>query len=116
MSYDLAGIAEQVRQILAANPRLPLSSISERLHVERHTVEKAVRSACGCSFQDLRGSVLLQESQHLLVTRPNLSVKEIALALGYESGRAFARCFKNVSGASPSEFRKRRRVSAPPGE
>ena len=45
-----------------------------------------------------------------LVTQPGSSVLEIALAVGFGSGEAFARAFKARFGASPSGWREARRA------
>ena len=39
------------------------------------------------------------------------TVASVGLDVGYESEAAFSRAFKNVVGASPAEWRRRRKAS-----
>ena len=43
-----------------------------------------------------------------LLTQPGSSVLEVALAVGFGSGEAFARAFKSRFGATPSAWREER--------
>lgn len=49
---------------------------------------------------------LLHERARRLLTNTNLSIKEIAFQLGYDSQNYFSRAFKNKDGVSPARFRE----------
>lgn len=56
------------------------------------------------------GLYMIQQRIHMaqkMLADNNLSIKEIALELGYSDAYAFSKQFKNLMGISPSEFKKR---------
>lgn len=50
---------------------------------------------------------LLHERACRLLLNTNLSIKEIAFQLGYESQNYFSRCFKKKEGLSPAHYREK---------
>jgi transcriptional regulator GlxA family with amidase domain len=42
----------------------------------------------------------------MIVNRPDLSVDEISLAVGFESSTYFRRVFKLITGKNPRDYRK----------
>lgn len=105
MAYATLGVFDQVQSLLSSKPELSLSYISKELRIERHTVEKAVRTTRGVSFRQYRQGLLLTAALRFLEI-PNLSVKEIAVALGYNHSRDFSRFVRRVTGRSPMEHRR----------
>jgi AraC-like DNA-binding protein len=105
MSYALHALAAQLTAELRKDPSLTLEVFCQRINVERHSIERALRQTTGYSFREIRRGVLLDLARELLAHHPNLSVKEIALRLGYQSAQAFARAFKKSTGHPPHDFR-----------
>jgi AraC-like DNA-binding protein len=106
MAYDLGALFTRINHQLHSVPCPSLEELSDRLQVERHTIEKAVREATGRTFRDVRSRILLEHAKTLLGGRPNQTIKEVAFQLGYQSPRSFCRFVKATSGCSPKEFRK----------
>lgn len=106
MAYVYLFLYERVMDILASDPRVPLSAISEKLSVERHTLEKAIRATTGRSFRELRRELTLSRTRDLLALEAAKSIKEISFLLGYRSPQAFARFVKKACGCSPAELRR----------
>ncbi len=63
------------------------------------------KDAFGASPVQLLGQLRVQRAQHLLL-ETSLSVKEIALSLGYERQHEFARAFRKRVGRSPTDWRR----------
>ena len=61
---------------------------------------------CGSSFQRLLDEVRHRDAQRLL-GNADLSIQEIATALGYQDPPSFTRAFRRWSGVTPSEGRSR---------
>lgn len=63
-------------------------------------------SESGEGFQQIKENIQMDIAADLL-GKPDLSVTEIALRLGYSDSTAFSRAFRRHSGASPRDFRRR---------
>ncbi len=63
------------------------------------------KEVVGCSFTDYATSIRLQHAQ-ILLSKPELSIGEIAAKVGFSNGNYLCNVFKRSFGCSPSEFRK----------
>jgi AraC family transcriptional activator of pobA len=98
-------LLKEVDDLIATTPRIRLSEIARSLGVDRHTIENAMRSSRRTSFRDYRRKELLQMAQ-VMLNRPDVSVKEIGIKLGYASAASFSRFVQQSTGKSPSQLRK----------
>lgn len=48
----------------------------------------------------------IEKAKKLMETQPELSIKDICSIVGYYDQHYFSRIFKNITGYSPSEYRK----------
>jgi two-component system, response regulator YesN len=107
MAYNLPGLFSQILPYLRSRPYGTLDEIAAHIHVERHTIEKAVKQATGKTFRELRTELLLLHATGMLNAESNQSIKEIAFKLGYQSQRSFSRFIRTAAGCSPKEIRNR---------
>ena len=105
--YSYAALESAVAGRLFSRPRLCLLAISKEMHIERHTIEAALRSTRGLTFRRFQQVVTLEKTRELLRVDPTVSIKEVAYALGYGSPRAFARFVRAATALSPRELRDR---------
>ncbi len=105
MAYDHVHLFDQVRSDLVQNPRLSLRSLSVKMKVDRHTIEKAIRAVDGRRFRDFRNQLMLDRARVLLSANGASSIKEVAYLLGYSSPQAFARFVRGMCGRSPGGLR-----------
>ncbi|MBI4454864.1 MAG: AraC family transcriptional regulator [Acidobacteria bacterium] len=105
MTYDLQGIFGRIERALAENPRTTLKEISQELQVDRHTLERSVYAAHRKSFREYQQEITLTAALRTLKSEPNLSIKQIAAILGYNSPRAFSRFIKCRTGRNPRDYR-----------
>ena len=75
------------------------------LNVERHSLERAFRLTIGMSWREARRNIMGEQAIKLLKTAGNLSVKEVAFAMGFGSQRSFGRFIKSRTGLSPTMLR-----------
>ncbi|WP_126173805.1 AraC-like transcriptional regulator QhpR [Altericroceibacterium xinjiangense] len=61
----------------------------------------------GSSFQQVLDECRMRQAVFEFQTKPDLSISQIALRLGYSEHSTFTRAFHRWSGISPQEFRKR---------
>jgi AraC-like DNA-binding protein len=105
MAYNVRLLLQRIEENLATRPRTSLSEIARQLNVERHTIERSVRSGTGRTFRELQDENLLVQALRLLTEEPGRSLKEVSFELGYSSPRAFRRFIKQAWGTSPKEAR-----------
>jgi AraC-like DNA-binding protein len=72
---------------------------------------RVFRKIMGCSAQDFIIRARIAKARQLLL-ESGLSVKEIAVKIGYTSQFFFSRQFKSLTGESPSDFRNRHEKQA----
>ena len=89
---------------------LSFEDVSERLHTTTHTLRRRLKEE-GNSFQEIKDSLRRDKAIRLL-ERPDLSVHEIAEALGFSEPAAFNRAFKKWTGATPGAYRDKNLSSA----
>ena len=104
MTYDQRGLAIQIEEILTKHPQTTLKALSDRLGVERHTLEKSLIKCKGVSFRDFKRKMMVQLSLRLLGD-PTKSIKEIGFEVGYATSQGFSRFFKRATGHTPSQIR-----------
>jgi two-component system response regulator YesN len=58
----------------------------------------------GCNFQEYQTKLKMEAAKKLLTEKQ--PIKRIAREVGYNSGEAFSRAFKRITGKAPSAYRK----------
>ncbi len=104
MTYSRNLLFTGVVSILAKRPQSRLSEVSEQLSVGRHTLERVVREASGFSFREYRRRLLISRSVELL-SKSQLSIKEIACSLNYQDAGSLSRFVRKTTGYRPTELR-----------
>jgi AraC-like DNA-binding protein len=96
-----------INSTLAREPRdLSINDAARTLGVSVRTLIRRLRKS-GSSFQTLRDSARQDLAVHLL-GKPNLTVEDVAVALGFSDAANFSRAFKRWFGASPRRYRRQR--------
>ena len=115
MSFEIApkydsNILKQVIKYCSENytQDITLSSIADDLHVSKYYVSHLFGKRLKVSFNDYINTMRIKRACELLNKKEG-SVIDIGFAVGYNSTRSFNRCFKNVCGVSPKDYRSGRR-------
>lgn len=106
MAYDRQSLFRKISIHLFFSPDLSLADVSQGEGVGRHTIERAVKTAVGMTFRDLRNRIKLEQAVKFLESHPRRSIKEVAFKLHYGSPRAFSRFVRTMAGHSPRELRQ----------
>lgn len=104
-----AAFTAKVKQVMLGNMQVtfpPLEVIAEVLHITPRTLQRKLQQE-GTTFRGLTDAVK-QELAEALLGNPDLSVADIAYRLGYFEPTSFQRAFRQWTGTTPMEFRKRR--------
>lgn len=81
-----------------------VAELASKLQVTPHHLERVFKQAMGVKLSSYICSEKIKEAQDLL-RHTTESVGDIAKILGFKSQSHFARCFKEVTGLTPREFR-----------
>ena len=104
MTYNRHKLLIEVDALISQTPRIRLAEVARTLGVDRHTIENAMRSRRQITFREYRREILLQAAQNMM-DRPDCSIKEIGIKLGYSSPASFSRFVRQATGKSPSQLR-----------
>lgn len=100
-------LGEQVRFYITqgfANDEYQLSSIAEKLGMTSRTLQRKLEDE-GQKFQALLTDARLQLSRYYL-QHTDLSLREIALRVGFQNPGTFSSFFKRHEGVTPNSWRK----------
>jgi AraC-like DNA-binding protein len=106
MGYHLDKLAELAVELLRLQPQLTAAGASDRLHVHRHTLQRALKGK-GQSFALIKQALVLERLDGHFAARAT-SLKEVWTELGFASASAFARYIRCATGKPPSELRRTR--------
>jgi AraC-like DNA-binding protein len=104
--YDHTRLFDRLLQACTSDPAASLRSLSRRLGVHPQTLTQVVRARTGTPFSIWRTYRRTASACHLLRTRPELSVKQIAAEAGFNTTSVFDRFLRRTCGRSPSECRR----------
>ncbi len=99
---------DRIHSELAARPSL--TGLAESVGVHPVTLARAFRRSLGCTVGEYVRGLRIERAAHQL-TSTDLSLAEIALAVGFADQSHFSNLFRRHTGLSPFQFR---RASAPP--
>ena len=90
------------------NREITLAEISERFFISPCYFSRIFKSITGISFSEYLSGVRIKEAERLLA-KTEMSVSEIAEAVGFNNITHFGRCFKSSTGMSPLAYRRTRK-------
>ncbi len=87
------------------NPDINIESTAASLATTRTQINKILKSELGLTYTAYINKLRLTEAARLLTEEPNLSVKQIALGVGFSNVTYFNMLFKKEYGCTPKSFR-----------
>lgn len=99
-------LVRDVTRILADNfsdSELDLDQVAEELSVSPTKLSRVLNRDVHISFRQMLRQIRIEEAKRLLTTG-KLSIKEVAVRVGFSDSHYFSRIFKQMTGSSPSEF------------
>ena len=86
---------------------LSVGKTAEALGVTAHLLSRIINEKTGNNFRAYLNSFRVKEASALLLGNPDMSVIEIAYAVGFSSKSSFNEVFHRITGVSPREYRIR---------
>ncbi|MBQ4388242.1 MAG: AraC family transcriptional regulator [Prevotella sp.] len=103
---------EVIRLQLYTDPGFGRQSIIERFHLTKDQASRAFSQGSEhSSISDFINNCRLDHARRLLISRPDMSISDIATASGFGLRTTFTRNFKARHGLTPSEFREQQEQS-----
>ncbi len=86
---------------------LNLSALATELGISSHQLSELINSRLGVSFSRYIREQRVEAAKSLLLANDKQSVLSISLDTGFKSQSSFYAAFKEITGVSPGDFRKR---------
>jgi AraC-like DNA-binding protein len=103
---SLPAAIERARAFIRARfaERISVADVAEAAHLSPNYLSSVFKEATGQTVLDEIHRLRLDEARSRLAESDD-SIKEIAMALGFESQHYFSRFFRRATGMTPSEYR-----------
>lgn len=96
---------------LHRDSRVTLRGLCEALKENPHYVSQVINQDLATNFYDLIKKHRVEDAMTALVTEPDKSVLDIALAVGFNSKSTFNAAFRAHAGMTPREYRNSRKTA-----
>ena len=111
VNLDLDKIKSSLLQLLEVekiylNENLTLGDIAKKLQISNHQLSEYLNTVEQTQFYQLLGKYRVEEAKKNIREKPKSTFLEIALISGFNSKSNFNQVFKQISGYTPSEFKK----------
>lgn len=103
--YDIVQSSFDIISREYADTQLSVNSIAERFSISSGYYSRIFNEITGYTFPDYINNLRLEKAAGLLLSNRALSIREIALSVGYSSESYFSSSFKKKYGISPSKYR-----------
>lgn len=98
---------EVLSKQLYTDPGFGRQAVIDRFHLSKDRASSIFSQGSGhSSISDFINECRLDHARRLLVSRPDMSIADIATASGFGLRTSFTRSFKQKHGLTPSEFRE----------
>lgn len=97
-----------VRERHFENESLSLAMMADTLELSSHQLSELINTEYGYGFPRFVREHRLRAAKSLLVSEPGASVLSISMMTGFKSQSSFYTAFKEATGESPAQYRKKR--------
>lgn len=107
-SVSVNSIAKKIKRFINGNyyNDISIDSIAQSLNYSRNYLYTLFKNNYGTSPQAYLLNLRIQKAKELLTNEQNLSINEIAHAIGYKDPLYFSRVFHKKTGVTPLEYKK----------
>ncbi|AFH60726.1 response regulator [Paenibacillus caseinilyticus] len=99
----IASAKEYIRKNYAQN--INLQTVAAQVHLNPNYFSNVFKQETGMNFLEYLLGIRIAAAKKLL-EEPDVKVYEVGYLVGYDNPSSFNRAFKNVTGLTPSEYRK----------
>ena len=102
----IRAVMEEIRKDCAGH--FSLSELAEKYHISEAYFSNLFAKTAGVGLKNYIMEIRVEKAKNLLL-QTEQKINDIALAVGYEDTRYFAKVFRKIQGESPSDYRARQR-------
>ena len=95
-------------EIWATRPLAPIEEVANACHLSERHFRRRFAESRGCSPSSWVRKLVIRQACELLKNRPDWSIEQIALHLGYRHASTFIRAFTRDRGSSPSQWQRQK--------
>jgi AraC-like DNA-binding protein len=112
IAINNSGTSDIVRKIVEltaenyTNSGISANGLADELQITPQYFSKVIKEALGMSFPDYINNLRLTKARELLISHPDMGVKQIYESIGYNNAAYFTSLFKKTYGVTPTQFRK----------
>ena len=92
------------REKLYLNPDIRVNDIAQKLCTNKNYVAQAIKSRMNKNFCQLIHYYRVREAMRIYALNPEMSMKELARSVGFNSMTTFNAAFSRVTGYTPAEW------------
>ncbi len=103
------GIAQAIVEYVQENafdPDFDLSRIADQFGLSNDYISMMIKKVTGTAFKEYLTELRLDQARQLLRERPDLTVNDVSLQVGYRKASNFIRKFKEKYGCTPAQYRQ----------
>lgn len=106
--YDPQELVRRIRTFIEQNYTTPISleSIASAFHFNSSYLTKIFKKYMGETPLKYIIDLRIEKAKKLMESQPDLNIKDICTMVGYYDQHYFSRIFKNITGSTPSEYRR----------
>lgn len=87
--------------------KLSIKELAKQLEVTHEHLSRIFHKECGIRLNEYMRKIKIEKGKEYLVKNHQLSIKDIAASIGINDDKHFCKIFKEETGVTPTEFRKR---------
>jgi AraC-like DNA-binding protein len=95
------------KEKLYLDEKLTLNKLSKQLTITTHQLSELLNQHHKMNFRGFINGFRIKEAQQLLITKPNMSILEVAYASGFNSKAVFNAAFSEQVQCTPTDYRKK---------
>jgi two-component system response regulator YesN len=105
--HNSENVIDRVLQYIELNysEELSLKKLSDLFYINQFYLGQLIKKITGINFNDYLKGIRINRAK-ILLQDESLSIKEISERVGYKYLDHFYKCFKEVTGINPGEFKK----------
>jgi two-component system response regulator YesN len=106
---DAERVAEEIVEYIKANRNksLSLQNISDAFSISPQAASRMVKKATGKKFNDVLNAQRIECAKQLIAGNANMKIAAVCEASGYSDYVYFTSKFKELTGVSPSEYKRK---------
>jgi len=89
------------------NEELSLANLADVMELTSHQLSELINTHYGHGFPRFIREHRVHEAKKLLISEPKASVLSISMAIGFRTQSNFYTAFKEITGDSPGQYRKK---------